>query len=187
MRNGSLLSRTAALLLLLAGIWSAWAFVEAPVLAGVAADRERMQGLREALSAPAIDAPKGESLRRFIDRLSWPLDRSTPELLSAQLQRSIEGLAAGAGATVASSRTIPVTAQGGLVRIGLDFDIQASLPSLQALLVQIGRATPRIFIDRLTVQVAEGGIPQKGADGQSELGVGMQVSIDAAPHRDSAL
>ena len=37
MRNGSLLSRTAALLLLLAGCWSAWTLVESPMLASVAA------------------------------------------------------------------------------------------------------------------------------------------------------
>jgi hypothetical protein len=195
MRNGTLLSRTAALLLLLAGCWSAWAFVEAPMLGSVAADRQRIQVLRAALSEPAAAASQDAALRaaqqrlsRFVDTLSWPLDRSSPELLSAQLQRSVEGLAAGAGAAVASSRTRPAQTEGGLVRIALDFDIQATLPVLQALLMQIDRARPRIFVDRLTVQVAEAGGAAKGADGQSELTVGMQVSIDAVPHRaDAAL
>jgi len=189
MRNGSLLSRTAALLLLLAGTWSAWAFVEAPMLASVAADRHRMQLLHAALSEPAATASQALGLRAeeqrlhsFVHALSWSLDRSSPELLSAQLQRSVEGLAAGAGANVASSRTLPVQPEGGLVRIGLNFEVQATLPALQTLLIQIDRARPRIFIDRLTVQVAEGGGPAKGADGQGELGVVMQVGIYAAPH-----
>jgi hypothetical protein len=199
MRNGSLLSRTAALLLLLAGCWCAWAFVEAPVLASVAADRERMQHVQAALSEPATGPSQAAALRaeqqrlsRFIDTLSWPLDRSSPELLSAQLQRAVEGLAASAGAAVASSRTLPVQgeepakAAGGLIRIGLDFDIQATLPSLQTLLMQIDHARPRIFVDRLTVQTAEGGGAAKAADGQSELSIAMQISIDAAPHRPDA-
>lgn len=191
MRNGSPLSRTAALLLLAAGLWSAWALVLAPALTSVAADRARLRDLRAALAGGAVRADMGTAEHKraaaFIDALSWRLDRSSPELLSAQLQRSVESLAAAAGASVASSRTRPVQADGGFARIGLDFDIQATLPALQKLLVQIGQARPRIFVDRLTVQAAENGGSARGADGQSELGVSMQVEIYAARLAETAL
>jgi len=175
-------------------MWSAWALALAPALTSVAADRARLGALRasqadHAGAGEGADMAAAEQKRAaaFVGALSWRLDRSSPELLSAQLQRSIESLAAAAGAAVISSRTVPAQAEGGLARIGLDFDIQATLPTLQKLLVQIGQARPRIFVSRLTVQVAENGGLARGADGQSELGVSMQVGIYASRHPATAL
>jgi hypothetical protein len=190
MRNGSLLSRAAALLVLAALAWFVWAAIEAPMLASVARDR---RGMAEAQSAMADAAGASGQIavlrsqqarvRGFIEAMSWNLDRGSPELLSAQLQRAVDGYAAASGATVASSRTVPAQTGHGLATIALDFDIRATLPGLQSLLWKIDQARPRIFIDRLTVQTAEGGEGARGADGQVELAVQLNLSICAASRR----
>ncbi len=169
-----------------------WALVEAPSLASVAADRTRIALASAELAAGANGADRRASLRAtqasltdFLTTTSWNLDRSSPELLSAQLQRSIDTDAATAGAIVASSRTMPEQPDGAFTRIGLDFEIRATLPSLQALLLRIEAARPAIFVDRLTIQATEGA-GTRGADGQTELGVALRVAIYALHHQGAA-
>jgi hypothetical protein len=193
MRNGSLLSRTAAILLLIVGLWGLWSLLEAPILARVAADREAMAVEHASLTDARAGINESAQLRSdlarvsgFVDSASWDLDRSTPELLAAQLQRAIDNAASAAGAVVSTSRTLPAAQDGGLTRIGLDFELQTTLPSLQTMLLRINAARPRVFIDRLTAQVAEAGDMTKGADGQRELGVTLRVAIYAAKHRHGA-
>jgi hypothetical protein len=183
----------AAMALLVAWIWPVWALVEAPSLASVAADRARIALAAAELAAGNNGVDQHASLyaaqvrlSNFLTTTSWNLDRSSPELLSAQLQRAIDTDAAAAGAIVASSRTMPEQTEGAFVKIGLDFEIRATLPGLQALLLRIGQARPAIFVDRLTVQVAEGGGTSKGADGQTELGVALHVAIYAAHRQGTA-
>jgi len=185
-----LLSRTAALLLLAALTWSVWAAIEAPMLDSVARDRRTMAQASSTLSDAAGAASQIAGLRTqqarlagFIEAMSWNLDLGSPELLSAQLQRTVDSAAAASGANVASSRTAPAQTDRGLTRIGLDFDIRATLPGLQSLLWKIDQTRPRIFIDRLTVQTAESGEGAKGADGQVELAVQLKLSIYAASRR----
>jgi hypothetical protein len=173
----------AALALLALVIWSVVALAEAPFFTRVAADRQAIAEAAATFGKGESEAGQGGDLRaqaarleRFADAATWRLDGSSPELLSAQLQRLIEGAAAQAGASVASSRTAPVRIEGPLSRVGLDFDVQATLPALQALLHAIEAARPPIFVDRLTVQR-----PETGA--QADLAIGLQVSIYAARAR----
>jgi hypothetical protein len=168
-----------------------WALVEAPSLTSVDTDRTRIALASAALAAGDSGPKQIAALRaaqtrldQFITTTGWSLDRTSPELLSAQLQRAVDSYASTAGAIVASSRTLPAQADGAFVKIGLDFEIRASLPSLQALLLRIEQAHPAIFVDRLTVQVAEGG-GTRGGDGQTELGVALHVAIYAL-HRQGA-
>jgi hypothetical protein len=181
MRAGSLLSRAAALLLLAALIWSMVTLVEAPLFAAVADDRARL------VADAAIFGEDGNSTARmaawrtttgrlddFIDSATWRLDHSSPELLSAQLQRDVEKNASQAGATVTSSRTVAARKDG---------DLQSSLPALQKLLHALAAARPPIFVERLTVQGAEAGSATKAADGQSEIAVTLHLAIYAAAHR----
>ena len=163
------------------------------MLASVADDRRSIaeagagldmrNGAAETLGAMRTQRAAAET---FLASASWNLEGSSPELLSAELQRSVEGYASAAGATVASSRTAGTQTEHGLDRIGLDFELQATLPELQALLARIEQTRPRIFVDRLTVQVAENGGTAKGVDGQSELGMSLHVAIYAAPRRRAA-
>jgi hypothetical protein len=189
MRAGSLLSRAAALLLLAALIWSMVTLVEAPLFAAVADDRARL------VADAAIFGEDGNSTARmaawrtttgrlddFIDSATWRLDHSSPELLSAQLQRDVEKNASQAGATV-SSRTVAARKDGDLQRVGVQFDMQSSLPALQKLLHALAAARPPIFVERLTVQGAEAGSATKAADGQSEIAVTLHLAIYAAAHR----
>jgi hypothetical protein len=174
----------AALALLALVIWSVAELIEAPFFARVAADRATLAAAAArgtGVSAARQDGDlRAEEVRleRFTNAATWRLEDSSPELLSAQLQRQIEAAAAQSGASVASSRTVPAQMQGSLTRVELDFDVQASLPSLQTLLHGIEAARPPIFIDRLTVQR-----PETGA--QNDLAVSLHVSIYAAPARST--
>ena len=163
------------------------------MLASVADDRRSIAEAGAGLdmhngTAETLDAIRTQraAAATFLSSASWDLDKSSPELLSAELQRSVEGYAAAAGATVASSRTVGTQTVRGLAKIQLDFELQATLPALQTLLARIEQSRPRIFVDRLTVQIAENGGTAKGADGQSELGMSLHVAIYAAPRRQAA-
>jgi hypothetical protein len=175
------------------GLWGLWSLLEAPMLASVEADRAAMANQRTSLADASNGQNQSAELRSdvarvdgFIDAASWDLDRGTPELLAAQLQRAIENAASAAGAIVSSSRTLPAVQEGGFARIGLDFELQTTLPSLQTMLLRIDTARPRVFIDRLTVHVPEAGDTTKGADGQRELTVTLRVAIYAGAHRHGA-
>jgi hypothetical protein len=177
----------AALALLALVIWSVVVLVEAPLVARVAADRATLAAAAATRATGQAGAGQAVDLRADIARLTrftgaatWQLDGSSPELLSAQLQRMVEGAAAQSGASVASSRTAPVQVQNALTRVGLDFDVRAALPSLQTLLHAIEAARPPIFIDRLTVQR-----PEEAA--QADLAVSLHVSIYAAPRHEGGV
>jgi hypothetical protein len=193
MRAGSLLSRAAALLLLAMTIWAVATLVEAPMFAAVADDRARLAAAAAVFGEDGHSAGKlaawrklNGQLDRFIDAATWRLDRSSPELLSAQLQRDVEKDALQAGAVVSSSRTVAARKDGGLTRVGLEFEMQSSLPALQKLLHALAAARPPIFVDRLTAQGSEAGSAGKAADGQSEIGVTLHLAIYAAQHRAGA-
>jgi hypothetical protein len=175
------------------GLWGLWSLLEAPMLASVAADRAAMAAERASLTDARAGMNETAQLRSdlarvtaFVDSASWDLDRSTPELLAAQLQRTIENAASAAGAAVSSSRTLPAAQDGGFSRIGLDFELQTTLPSLQTMLLRLDTARPRVFVDRLTVQVPEAGDTTTGADGQRELAVTLRIAIFAIMHRHGA-
>ena len=163
------------------------------MLASVADDRRSIAEATAGLGGGRAGAITVDAMRaahaqadKFIDATSWSLDRSSPELLSAQLQRVIEGYASEAGAVVASSRTVGAQSDHSLAKLGLEFEMQATLPTLLALLLKIEQARRRIFVDRLTVQTAEDGGSAKGTDGQNELAVSLHVAIYAAHRRAMA-
>jgi hypothetical protein len=180
MRAGSLLSRAAALLLLAALIWSMVTLVEAPLFAAVADDRARLVADAAIFGEDGNSTARMAAWRTTTGRLD---DHSSPELLSAQLQRDVEKNASQAGATVTSSRTVAARKDGDLQRVGVQFDMQSSLPALQKLLHALAAARPPIFVERLTVQGAEAGSATKAADGQSEIAVTLHLAIYAAAHR----
>ncbi len=167
-------SRAVALLLLAALIFVVLRYVELPALQSVAADRAAL-----AARPPAISAAPSGQLRDFLAAASWHLDGTTPELISAQVQRAVEQSAAQEGASVSSVRAVPAAADHGFTRVSLEFEMAATLPQLQALLHDIAAARPRLFIDRLTVQAPEGGSTAKGPDGQSELAVALHLALYA--------
>jgi hypothetical protein len=184
------ISRLAALALLALLIWSLVTLVEAPLVARVARDRAFIAA---AALPGGFDAGQASKLRaqqvrlqNFVGAATWPLDRSSPELLAAQLQRMIESAATRTGAAVTSSRTVPTQLQQSLDRISLDIDVAAALPALQNLLHAIEAARPPIFVDRLTVQRPETGDTKPGG-GEGDLAVTLHISIYAAPDRMAAL
>jgi hypothetical protein len=190
MRAGSLLSRAAAVLLLAVTIWAVVILVEAPMFAAVADDRARLAAAAAVFGADGNSAGRLAAWRKlngqldaFIDSATWRLDRSSPELLSAQLQRDVEKDASQAGAVVSSSRTVAARNDGDLTQVGLEFEMRSSLPALQKLLHALGAARPPIFVDRLTAQGNEAGTSSKAADGQNEVGVTLHLAIYAAQHR----
>jgi hypothetical protein len=189
MRNNPWLSRLAALLLLVTGAWSVWAFIEAPLLGSVARDRNRLAQDRALIEAGARDrdaiAGRQAQLAQWDARLqaaSWRLDQASPELMTAQLQHLVQGFASQSGAGVASSRAVPVRRVQGGKLLGLEFDLQASPASLRNFLFRIETARPRIFVDRLAVQS-----PENGLGGAEDLSVALHLSIIALPALPGAI
>jgi hypothetical protein len=183
MRPGSLHSRIAALALALLLAWPV--LVLAQFLGGqVALDRARIARAEAVLDKDsalgrrmAVDSRATARAQAFVHSLAWTLDRSSPELLSAQLQRLVESMAARDSAVVASFRTVAPTTEQGLARVGLELDIEASLPALQKLLHDMEASRPGIFVDRLSVQVPESGSLSQGSDGQDRLSVALRLAV----------
>ncbi len=189
MRTGSLPSRAAAIavavLLLGAALWTVrLATVSA------AADRARialadasLASLRDGAHGAASRRDQDARLRAFVDATAWTLTGSSPELLSARLQQMTEAAAGRAGASVGSSRTMPPAGEQGFTRVGLELDLDATLPALVTMLREIESARPAIFVDRLDMQVPESGSRSQAADGQDKLAVKLLLSVYAAGGR----
>ena len=94
------------------------------------------------------------------------LDGATDALAAAALQERIQGLAAEAGASLASVAALPAEEAGALRRIGLRVSVTAPWPVLVRLLQSVlDQATPRMLVGELRVQAEAAPAPRPGMQG----------------------
>jgi hypothetical protein len=96
--------------------------------------------------------------------------------MTAEMQSTVQRLAAAAGVTLRSSRTLPVASDEGFNRVGVELDITASTAALAALLHSVEAAEPALFVERLAMQVPENGMGGKSIDGQPLLAVNLRLN-----------
>ncbi len=77
------------------------------------------------------------------------VDGATDAVAGAALQGLLETMASNVGAHLTSSEALPSEAAGAYRRLGLRVSVDAKWPVLIALLQEIERATPRMFVDDL--------------------------------------
>jgi hypothetical protein len=174
-------SRLAALTLLVLLGWAVPTLLVAPLLESVARDRESAARSRMLLARYGQLEASVPTLQRrlaaFRDSASAKafLPDAPPGLRVAEMQGAAQKMAAAAGATLRSSRTLPQTAEEGFNSLGVELDLAASPSALAGLLHAIETAEPMILVDRLAVQVPENGAGAKTADGQPQLNVNLRL------------
>jgi general secretion pathway protein M len=110
--------------------------------------------------APRLEAAAAElpALRARItalhaaqSALKVTLDGASDAIASANLESRIEALAAGAGATIGSTESLPAATVAGYRRIGLRLVLSGPYETLVKLLATIEAATPPLVIDNLQI------------------------------------
>ncbi len=77
------------------------------------------------------------------------LSNETDAMAGASLQQRLQEMAAGVGAVLSSTETLPATPMKGYRRIGLRVSLTAPWPVLVGLFEAVEQASPRMLIDDL--------------------------------------
>lgn len=119
--------------------------------ARLANDRMLAPRLRTAAAqVPQLQARVAD-LRRTARARRIVLEGATDALAAANLQTSLEGLAAAAGATLGSIEGVAAEARGGYRRIGLHVAVNGTYEAIVKLLAAIDTADPPLVIDSLQI------------------------------------
>ncbi len=93
---------------------------------------------REAAAAASVGPPPTATL-----------EGATDAIAAAALQGLLESMTGAAGAHLTSAEALPAEQLGAYRRVSLRVSVDATWPTLIALLQAIERATPRMFVDEL--------------------------------------
>ena len=107
----------------------------------MAALGQEIPALRRAVRATGLQSASGQIL----------LAGNTDAIAGANLESTLQDLAARAGTSLDSTALLPVQPAGALRRIGMQVSVTANLPVLVALLEAIGTALPRITVGDISV------------------------------------
>ena len=174
--------RVVAVGLLLAVLWTVWAALASPMLDSLAADRKdvgRSLRLLAHYNRLAKSVPDLQLRRSAL--LSKPdekgfLQGTDPSLVAAEMQVMAGQLAASSGAIVQSSRTLPGSEDEGFWKGEVRLELQASAEHLRQLLQGILTNRPVIFVEKLSIHVAEDGTAPLSADEQPLANVQLQLA-----------
>ena len=180
-------SHAAAVALLGAVSWLAWAGIAVPVLDQLAEDRDSIGRSQQLLARYTQLAAAVPALQRQLDALKGSasekafLPGASTASMTAEMQAAAQRLAGSAGAVLHSSRTLPRELEDGFGKVGVELDLAASAASLASLLHAVEAAEPAILVERLAVRVPETGAAPKAPDGQPALGVNLRLVSYARP------
>lgn len=177
---GGLLSRLAAILLLVAALAAFWVTIVQPVharLAGLAADIEQQRQLlgRLQLRDRTTDTLAArEAKLATLSKQRLLLSGESDAVKLAALQGQVTDLATEAGLRLTSVEPQPVRTQGSLRLVGLDVRLISNLDDLQKLLVALEKARP------VTVVTAVHAVPAIEADGRYADRLSVRLSVTGA-------
>jgi general secretion pathway protein M len=153
-RLGTLLA-VAATLLVLAAIWLGavtpvlgWYEGQADALTTARLEVAHMQALKDSLPALRREVAQSAAQSSGTDVL---LDGGSDAIAGANLQATLNDLAAQAGTTLDSAEAVTAQPTGALRRIGVSVSVTATWPVLIAYLAAIDAARPRMVVDDLSV------------------------------------
>jgi general secretion pathway protein M len=162
LQPGSLVSRFAAVGLLLLVLLAAWSFVVVPLHAAyraAAADIEQSRDLLERYRLLAAQQPELERMvkqgRKRAGASAAYLEGATEALAGAALQEQVRTLVDAVDGELRSTQTLPLqTAEDGASarRIGLRLQLGIELAGLQELLYTFEAAEPYLFLEDVTIR-----------------------------------
>jgi hypothetical protein len=163
-----------------------WMSVAAPLIgwyaarAGEVSQQQQLAAHMRALGGqiPALRAQIGaDGLQSSDDQVL--LSGDSDVIAGANLQTTLQGLAAAAGTSLDSAALQPVAADGAVRRVSMQVSVTATWPVLIALWEAIGTARPRMIIDQLTLSTSTSGSgdgAQPGAEQEPKLLASFSVT-----------
>lgn len=155
----TLLSRLAALGILLLLLAALWLYVGLPIAGQVASDRQELAARQAmALHLKALIVAEPEMRRQLATTGSAPARRdhllpgSSEAQASALLQERLKRVLAEHGATLVSLQALAVRPAGDLKRVGLRIEFGAETAALQKVLYAIESGQPVLVVDNLYVR-----------------------------------
>ena len=91
------------------------------------------------------------------------------------LQRRIESIVAGAGASLTSIQILPAEAQGSLYKVAVRGRLSASTEALEQILYEIESSQPLLFVPKLNIRALRN---TRRLPGRSEWDDQMTVNLD---------
>lgn len=118
---------------------------------------QEIPALRQAVSAAGLQTDDDQVL----------LPGGTDVIAGANLQTTLQGLAAQAGTSLDSAALLPAQPAGTLRRVSMQVSVTAPWPVIIALLEAIGTARPRMIVDQISfsnsLQMTPGSAPPMAA------------------------
>lgn len=149
-----LLSRSAALALLALACLATWHTAIAPLLADRLGARDRITSERVMLGR--LHAAEAELTQRIkahkAPDANVTLAGASEAVALQALQASVTALAAQHGVRPQTTRMLPAVERGGLQLAGVQIELAAPLPSIQAVMHAVESARPMLLIEHLTLE-----------------------------------
>lgn len=162
LQPGSLVSRLAAVGLLVLVLLAGWTFVVAPLVMGYQTTAEQIQRSQTLLERYRLLAAQQPELQRRVDEASQAagasagyLEGATEALAAASLQEQVRALVGGAGGELRSTQILPIEAaeEGAPARrVGLRLQLGIDLEALQTLLYGLEASEPYLFLEDVTIR-----------------------------------
>ena len=178
--SSPLMSRIAAVGLLLVALGALWTLLAEPLLARHQDSRrtaEQSQDLLERYHRIAAERP---ALEARLDQEAEPdqeiqrfLDGDSPDLVAAGLQDRLRRAVSANGAKLTSMRPLPPEPHEGHVRVTLRINIECPPEALQGLFHGIEAATPYLFLDNVDVRVRRRSVQRQPVSAEP-----LRVSFD---------
>jgi general secretion pathway protein M len=177
-----LISRLAALLLLLTVLLGVYTLLVEPIIVGYDATSQDIEEARDQLArferAAAMRPALLKQIKEFEaqqDSLGYFLRGGTDALAAADLQDRVNDLIAGKGGTLQSIQPMPGVEEEGLMRITLRVQMTGTTATLFDVLYALESGSPVLFIDELDIRNRSS--VQASADAGGDAGT-LTVAFD---------
>ena len=177
-----LISRLAAVLLLLTVLLGVYTLLVEPIIVGYDATSQDIEEARDQLArferAAAMRPALLKQIKEFEaqqNALGYFLRGATDALAAADLQDRVNDLIAGKGGTLQSIQPMPGVEEEGLMRITLRVQMTGTTDTLFDVLYALESGSPVLFIDELDVQNRSS--VRAGSDASGDAGI-LTVAFD---------
>ena len=96
-----------------------------------------------------------QNVRNDATSAAYFLPPATPALAAAALQQRVKSLIEESGGTLLSTQTLPVSEEGGAVRVAVSVTLQGNVEMLQKTLHGLESQKPLLFIDNLEINARQ--------------------------------
>lgn len=133
----------------------------------------RIERLSRVVSSRPVLTERLALLGEEVRAAGLTVDRATPALAAADMQRQLGDLVAASGGQVQSTQVVPPVAQEGFLRVAVRIQMSGDSRSLAEVFEAIEGARPLMFIDNVRVQDRQRSAPR----GQGGAPAGEQIDV----------